>query len=86
MSEQATLPTLVRCLTDVAPRYANRYSVGMEPRGLYREQNGWAKNEHSARVKDDEHLELDVSESLYRAKGYQPPFDELPWLDEIATT
>jgi ppGpp synthetase/RelA/SpoT-type nucleotidyltranferase len=57
----------------------------MEPRGLYREQNGWAENEHSARVKYDEHQEVDVSERLYRAKGYQPPFDELPWLDEIAT-
>jgi hypothetical protein len=29
---------------------------------------------------------LDVSERVYRARGYQPPFDELPWLDEIATT
>jgi hypothetical protein len=44
------------------------------------------KNEHCARVKYDEHQELDVSERLYRARGYQPPFDELPWLDEIATT
>ena len=73
-------------LTDVAPRYAARYSVGMEPRGLYQEQNGWAENEHCARVKYDEHQELDVSERLYRARGYHPPFDELPWLDEIATT
>ena len=70
----------------VALRYAARYSVGMEPRGLYREQNGWAENEHCARVKYDEHQELDVSERLYRARGYQPPFDELPWLDEIVTT
>jgi hypothetical protein len=66
--------------------HAALYSVGMEPRGLYREQNGWAENEHSARVKYDEHQELDVSERHYRARGYQPPFDELPWLDEIATT
>jgi hypothetical protein len=88
-SEKAKLPTLVRArpaLTDVAPRYAALYSVGMEPRGLHREQNGWAENEHSARVKYDEHQELDVSERHYRARGYQPPFDELPWLDEIATT
>jgi hypothetical protein len=70
----------------LAPRYAAPYSVGMEPRGLYREQNGWAENEHSARVKYEEHQELDVSERHYRARGYQPPFDELPWLDEIATT
>ena len=53
----------------------------MEPRGLYRERNGWAENQHSARVKYDEHQELDISERLYRAS-----FDELPWLDEIATT
>jgi hypothetical protein len=58
----------------------------MEPRGLYRERNGWAENEHSARVKYDEHQEFDISERLYRARDYQPPFDELPWLDEIATS
>ena len=52
-----------------------------EPRGLYRERNGWAETEHSARVKYDEHQELDISERLYRARDYQPPFDELPWLD-----
>jgi hypothetical protein len=56
----------------------------MEPRGVYRERNGWAENEHSARVKYDEHQELDISEHLYRARDYQPPFDELRWLDEIA--
>ena len=65
-------------LQDVAPGYPARYSVCMEPRGLYRERNGWAENEHSARVKYDEHQELDVSERLYRARDYQPPFDELP--------
>jgi hypothetical protein len=50
----------------------------MEPRGLYRERNGWG-NQHSARVKYDEHQELDLPEDRYRA-----PFNELPWLDETA--
>jgi len=75
-----------RAAFNVAPGYAARYSVCMVPRGLYRERNGWAENEHSARVKYDEHRELDVSEHLYRARNYQPPFDKLFWLDEIATT
>jgi hypothetical protein len=55
----------------------------MKPRGLYRERNGWG-NQDSARVKYDEHQELDVSEDTYRARDYQPPFDELPWKDEPA--
>jgi hypothetical protein len=49
----------------------------------YRERNGWG-NQHSARVKYDEHQELDLPEDRYRERGYQPPFDELPWLDEAA--
>jgi len=52
----------------------------MEPRGLYRERNGWV-SQHSVRVKYDEHQELDVAEDRYRARGYQPPFDKLPWKD-----
>jgi hypothetical protein len=55
----------------------------MEPRGIYRERNGW-DNQHSARVKYDEHKELDLPEDRYREKGYQPPFNELRWLDEAA--
>ncbi len=64
----------------------------MKPRGLYRERNGW-DNQDSARVKYDEHQELDVSEATYRARDYQPPyrardyqppFDKLPWKDEPA--
>jgi hypothetical protein len=56
----------------------------MEPRGIHRERNGWSNHEHSARVRYDEHQELDVSERLYRERGYHPPFEELPWLDETA--
>jgi len=54
-----------------------------KPRGIYRERNGWG-NQHSARVKYDEHQELDLPEDRYRERGYQPPFNELPWLDEAA--
>jgi hypothetical protein len=32
----------------------------------------------------DEHQELDVLERLYRERGYHPPFEELPWVDETA--
>ena len=57
--------------------------VFMEGRGIYRERNGWG-TQHSVRVKYDEHQELDISEDRYRARGYQPPFDQLPWKDESA--
>ena len=60
-----------------------RETAFMEPRGLYRERNGWG-NQHSARVKYDEHQELDLPEDRYRERGYQPPFNELPWRDEAA--
>ncbi len=53
----------------------------MEPRGIYKERNGWV-TQHSAHVKYDEHQELDVSENRYRERGYQPPFDQLPWKGE----
>ena len=55
----------------------------MEPRGIYRERNGEG-NQPSAHVKYDEHQELDVPEDRYRARGYLPPFDKLPWKDEVA--
>ena len=64
-------------------RQAGVYSVFMEGRGIYRERNGWG-TQHSVRVKYDEHQELDISEDRYRARGYQPPFDQLPWKDESA--
>jgi hypothetical protein len=34
--------------------------------------------------KYDEHQELDLPEDRYRERGYQPPFNELPWRDEAA--
>jgi hypothetical protein len=71
------------CSLDVANCYQSFIIGLMKPRGLYRERNGWG-NQDSARVKYDEHQELDVSEDTYRARDYQPPFDELPWKDEPA--
>ena len=53
------------------------------PRGIYRERKGWG-DQDSAHVKYDEHQELDVPEDRYRARGYQPPFEQLPWKDESA--
>jgi hypothetical protein len=70
-------------LFDVANCFPSFIIGLMKPRGLYRERNGWG-NQDSARVKYDEHQELDVSEDTYRARNYQPPFDELPWKDEPA--
>ena len=55
----------------------------MEPHGLCRERKGWG-SQHSVRVKYDEHQELDMAEDRYRARGYQPPFDQLPWKGEDA--
>ena len=55
----------------------------MEPRGIYRERRGWG-DQGSVHVKYDEHQELDVPEDRYRARDYQPPFDQLPWKDESA--
>jgi len=37
-----------------------------------------------AHVKYDEHQELDLPEDRYRNRGYQPPFDQLPWKDEAS--
>jgi hypothetical protein len=36
------------------------------------------------RVKYDERQELDLAEDRYRERGYQPPFDKLPWKDDPA--
>lgn len=53
----------------------------MAPRGIYRERNGWG-NQHSVLVDYGKH-QMDVPEEKYRANGYQPPFDELPWKGEV---
>jgi hypothetical protein len=69
--------------TGVAPEHALRYCAFMKPMGLFRERNGWG-DRHSVRVKYDERQELDLPEDRYRERGYQPPFDELPWKDDPA--
>jgi len=69
------------CSAKLAVPDSVRYSIAMEPRGIYRERNGWG-DQHSVRVRYDEHQELDLAESRYRERGYKPPFDELPWKNE----
>jgi hypothetical protein len=70
-------------LADVVPENAIRYYACMKPKGLFRERNGWG-DQHSVRVKYDERQEIDLAEDRYRERGYQPPFDELPWKDDPA--
>lgn len=31
----------------------------------------------------DRSISFDIGEQLYRWRGYQPPFDELPWSTEL---
>jgi hypothetical protein len=59
------------------------YHPLMEPRGVYRERKGWGTQD-SAHVKYDVAQELDLSEERYRDRGYQPPFEQLPWKEELA--
>jgi hypothetical protein len=66
---------------DVTTESLGHIFAAMAPRGIYRERNGWGANQHSARVKYDEHQELDMAEDKYRTSGYEPPFDQLPWKD-----
>ena len=47
-------------------------------RGVYRELNGWGV-QHSAHILYDDGDEVDLPEDRYRAQGYDPPFDKLPW-------
>jgi len=45
-------------------------------RGIYRERLG---NLSSVRIRYDDGDEIDLPEQRYRAQGYDPPFDWLPW-------
>jgi hypothetical protein len=47
------------------------------PRGIYRTKRP-AGMESDAWVEDGG-IGMDVSESLYRARRYEPDFDSLPW-------
>lgn len=50
-------------------------------RGIYRIKNP-AGMEDDAQVRDaNGGSEMPLGESLYRERGYSPPFDELPWRD-----
>ena len=49
-------------------------------RGLYRIQ-GLGDLPNDVRV-DDDGIEVPLEERLYRARSYQPPFENLPWQDE----
>lgn len=46
-------------------------------RGLYR-VHGIAGQPDDVRI-DDDGIEMPVEERLYRARGYLPPVDQLPW-------
>ena len=46
-------------------------------KGIYRERNGEGVSD-SARVDYGAHR-IDVPEARYRANGFEPPFDDLPW-------
>jgi hypothetical protein len=49
-------------------------------RGLYRIQ-GVGDLPNDVRV-DDDGIEVPLEERLYRARGYLPPFENLPWQDQ----
>ncbi len=49
-------------------------------RGLYRTL-GTDGRPNDVRV-DDGGISVPVEEEIYRARGYQPPADELPWKEE----
>ena len=49
-------------------------------RGLYRVR-GVGDLPDDVRV-DDDGIELPLEERLYRARGYQPPVETLPWQDQ----
>ena len=51
-----------------------------EARGIYRVRRIGGLGS-DARVTDTTTV-MDVPESIYRARGYQPDFDKLPWQDE----
>jgi hypothetical protein len=53
-------------------------TLGCTTREPYRELNGWG-NQYSARIRYDDGDEVDLPEERYRAQGYDPPFDKLPW-------
>jgi hypothetical protein len=52
-------------------------------RGLYR-VHGSGGRADDVRVEDDG-IEMPLEESLYRARGYLPPVEYLPWQEDYAS-
>ena len=73
----ANFPLTSKPIVSFKVRIAKLRSGAMT-RGVYREQNGWGQ-QHSARIRYDDGEEIDLPEERYRAQGYDPPFDKLPW-------
>jgi hypothetical protein len=55
--------------------------AGATARGVYRVRNGWG-DQHSACVRYNDGTHLEMAEDIYRTRGHQPPFDDLPWKDK----
>jgi hypothetical protein len=51
-------------------------------RGLYRIHGSDGRSDE-VRAEDDG-IEMPLAESVYRARGYLPPFDDLPWQEDYA--
>lgn len=56
----------------------------MNGTGLYRTRGADGSN-HTAFV-TDRSISFDIYEKLYRWRGYEPAFDDLPWKHEIPKT
>ena len=53
------------------------------PGGIWRTRRP-RPTEDNVRIHDGAGLALDMPESQYRARGYEPPFEELPWKEDDA--
>ena len=49
------------------------------PVGTARINMGWANQQHTVIVLYQGGKSLEMPEETYRAAGYSPPFDQLPW-------
>ena len=49
-------------------------------RGIVRVKMGFIA-EHSVRMMFEPYGPLEISETHYKDQGYEPPFEELPWLE-----
>ena len=51
-------------------------------RGILKIRKGFI-TQHSVEVKFEPYGVFEVPEDHYRAQGYEPEFEELPWKDEV---